>query len=267
MRAALALVLLVSCTAPAHKEAPTPTPTPTSTPTPTPTPTPSQPEVAHQAELPPLGGEWMQTLDAPDGTPVGIGTVPLGSRQRRPLVVGVHGAQSRPDWMCGAVRDSFGPDTFVVCPHPTAKLREATSWGSGLQLTRAVDRALDAAFAAFGERIDPQKIIYFGHSQGGMMLSAGYGVVPPKRSFSSVVFFEGLPKDTSTLDRTVRNLGARRVLFVSGQSDWAAAQATAALRKNGLDARHVQGTFGHFFTPAAIEIFRRETPALLDAAD
>lgn len=259
-RALVALCLVASgaCKAPAREEAPVAVPVEA----PVASPAVSPPAIA--AGLTPLGGEWVQELLAEDGTPVGIVTLPLGSRAPRPLVVGVHGALSRPDWMCGAVRDSVGPDTFVVCPHPSPKLRDMHSWRSGVQLERAVDRAIEAALARFGERIDTTKLVYFGHSQGSMMLPAAYAAKQPSRPFRGVVFFEGLPKDTGALARTLHNMGAEQVLLVTGQGGWAAAHArvAASLSKRGLHAWHVKGSFGHFFTPAALAIFRRETPAL-----
>lgn len=223
---------------------------------------------APEASFEPLAGEWIQTLRDADGTPVGVVTVPLASRTPKGLVVGVHGALSRPDWMCGAVRDSFGPDTFVLCPHPSSKLQQVASWGSGPQLVSAVDRALAAAFATFGERIDRRHLVYFGHSQGSMMLPAAYATTKATTPFASVVFFEGLPKDTSHLERTVRNMGADQILFVSGQGGWASAHATqaASLEKKGLRARHVKGGFGHFFNAEALAIVRREAPILLAPA-
>lgn len=226
---------------------------------------PAVPVATPEPAFAPLAGEWIQTLRDDDGTPVGLVTVPLGSREPKGLVVGVHGAMSRPDWMCGAVRDSFGPDTFVLCPHPSEKLQQISSWGSGPQLVRAVDRALAAAFAAFGDRIDRRRLIYFGHSQGSMMLPAAYSVTPATTPFVSVVLFEGLPKDTRAFARTVRNMGASRVLLVSGQGGWAAAHGAlaASLEKSGLHARHVKGGFGHFFNAEALAIVRSEAPSLL----
>lgn len=223
------------------------------------------PALVREPRFAPLAGEWVRDVTDEAGA-AGVMTLPLGSREPKPLVVGVHGAMSRPDWMCGAVRGAFGPDTFVVCPHPTSRIREVSSWSSGPQLAAAVRRAIDAALVAYGDRIDRSLIVYFGHSQGSMTLPAAYATQRPELPFVGVVLFEGMPKDTSLLEPALRNMGARHVLLVNGQGGWQAKHAAVArsLSTHGFHAWHVPGTFGHFFNDAALALLVRETPALFE---
>ncbi len=213
----------------------------------------------------PLGGEWIHDVADAAGL-AGVMTIPLGSREPRPLIVGVHAALGRPDWMCGAVRGSFDAELFVVCPHASSRLREASSWGSDAQLAAAVDRSVAAAIAAYGARIDTTRIVYFGHSQGGMLVPAVYARRAPAYPFTGLVLFEGMPKDTRALEGALHNMGVRQVLLVNGQGGWQAKHAAlaASLTRHGFRAWHAPGAFGHFFNDAAIEILRRETPALLE---
>ena len=172
---------------------------------------------------------------------------------------------SRPDWMCGAVRGAFGPDTFVVCPHPSSRIREVSSWGSGVQLAAAVDRAVAAALATYGARIDTKRIVYFGHSQGSMALPAAYTSRAPAYPFTGLVMFEGMPKDTTTLETALHEMGVHDVLLVNGQGGWQAKHAALAtsLTRHGFHAWHAPGHLGHFFNDEALAILQRETPALL----
>ncbi len=152
---------------------------------------------------PPPMPEWMRDV-ADDEGPVGVMTLPLGSREPKPLVVG-------------------------VC-------------------------------------IDRSRIVYFGHSQGSMLLPAAYGASRPDLPFAGVVLFEGLPPDTTGLEPALRNLGVRHVLLVNGQSGWQPRHTALArvLSARGLHAWHVPGTFGHFFNDDALALLLRETPALFE---
>src|SRR5690606_35988873 len=53
-------------------------------------------------------------------TVVGFGTasdsVPLGARERRPVVIALHGNYDRPEWQCQVWREITGGTTWVLCP-------------------------------------------------------------------------------------------------------------------------------------------------------
>jgi hypothetical protein len=99
----------------------------------------------------PLGGEWMQKLDLPNG---GVAYVapPLGSTEPRPVIVAVHGAMDHPSYMCSAWRVIADAYAFIVCPagRPAGNL---FVWSSGEMIDSATTAALAAARAKFGERM------------------------------------------------------------------------------------------------------------------
>ena len=202
-------------------------------------------------------------LDA-SGAAVGLVREALPSAAPRPLVVGVHGANSRPEFLCENLFEALGPDVFIVCPHPSPHLEWDLCWGNGAPLAEAVDRAVRVAIETFGPRIDASHLLYFGHSLGAMKIPDAYAFTRPRLPFSAVVVFEGMPKDDTHIERAVRNLGATQALFVSGQDGWRAqhAAAAASLTRHGIPARHVAGTFGHSFVGSAFDIVRREVPLL-----
>jgi predicted esterase len=176
----------------------------------------------------------------------------------------VHGANSRPQFLCENLFEALGPEPFIVCPHASSHLEWDACWGNGAPLAEAVDRAVQAAIETFGDRIDTRHLVFFGHSLGAMKIPDAYAFTRARRPFSAVVIFEGMPKDTTHLERAVRNLGATQALFVSGQDGWRGrhADAAASLARHGLFAWHVAGTFGHSFVGEAFDIVRREVPLL-----
>lgn len=205
-----------------------------------------------------------ELLDA-NGIPVGLVHEADVAATARPLVIGVHGANSRPLWICENLRKALGPEPFVVCPHPSSHLDRDASWGTGGAISGAVDRAVQAAIETYGDRVDADRIVYFGHSLGAMMIPAAYAQTRPRLPFSAVVVFEGMPKETKYLERAVRNMGATQALFVSGQGGWQGkhAAAAASMARHGVFAWHVAGTFGHSFVGEAFDIVRREVAVLL----
>lgn len=206
-----------------------------------------------------LGGDWLRTLIDAEGHTVGVIALPLGAREPRPVVVAAHGALSRPDWMCGATRDSVGPWPFIVCPHPIASTTTMASWSDGRTMRGVLDRALTAASAMFGARLLREEAVYLGHSQGAMSAAFALGqrgddVAP----FPFGLFFEGVPHDPPGAARLLAGAGMRRALLVSGQGGWGAAHRAFAgsLRARGVEARHVHAGGGHFFSPSSVLTIR-----------
>jgi len=221
----LAALLLVVASCRKHDRAP-----------PDPTPPPVLPPPP-----PTLGGAWLAELDH-----TGHVAVPVGAQEKRPVIVAVHGAASRSDWMCRDVRAGFGPYPFVVCPHPSDALEREASWGSPEALTRAITRSLAAARARFSDWIDEADPIYVGHSQGAMLAARGpIGA----GAYRHLVFFEGLPADVVAARAAILRSNAESLLLVSGQSGWQAGHGhfAASFAGTRVRARHVHEPVGHFF--------------------
>ena len=216
------------------------------------------------AEAPPmLLGDWLQPLEE-DGRGVGVVALPLGAREKRPLVVAVHGAGSAPEWMCSAARAGLGSRPFVVCPHTLANPRALASWASPEQLASAVDRAVRAAVARFPAYVDTKEVMYLGHSQGAMM--APLALAKSGVRFRYALFFEGLPRDAPGAKAKLLGAHVERLLLVSGQGGWAAGheQLARSFLGTALASKHVQGAFGHFFNEDVFAAMRLELPWLVD---
>jgi hypothetical protein len=99
---------------------------------------------------------------------------PTGARERRPVVVGVHGAGDRADWSCAAWREVTAEHAFVVCPesgvaHP--KWPNTFVWGSATAIGAQAERAVNAVRARYGDWMAEGPLTYGGWSQGGTLAS------------------------------------------------------------------------------------------------
>ncbi len=197
--------------------------------------------------LEPLGGEWLQALTDIEGHGLGSISIPVGARERRRIVVAVHGAASRPDWMCSAVRASVGPEPFIVCPHPVSRFAAEASWSTAAQLRERTDAALEAAAQRFPRHLDSSRPVYIGHSQGAMIAPDALARAGMAR-FPYAIFFEGLPPDAPRAKRAVVTAGLERLSLISGQSGWKKAHAEFAksLRDTPVASNHVHADVGHF---------------------
>lgn len=212
--------------------------------------------------LAPLGGDWLEELRDANDKPAGAVAIPILAREKRPLVVAVHGAGSRPDGMCSAARAALGPWPFIVCPHPIAKLDRETSWSSPAQLRSAIDHAVAAAEARFSDYLDTREVLYLGHSQGAMMAPDALALPSTTVHFGSAIFFEGLPRDAARAKSELLGTGITRFLLASGQNGWAPGHEAFAKSFAGtpIEARHVHRTTGHFFNAQVSELIGKELP-------
>lgn len=210
------------------------------------------PVVAVDAGLPRLDGDWLQPIE------FGMMAIPVGAREKRPLVVAAHGAASRPDWMCSAVRASVGPRPFVVCPHSVTPLTREASWSNPISLRSAIERAVNEVVMRFGPYVDLDDALYVGHSQGAMLAPAALAL--PGRAFRHALFFEGLPRDAPAARGQLIEARVERLLLVSGQSGWRQGHARFARSFDGtsIAARHVHADVGHFWNGEVHALVRRE---------
>jgi predicted esterase len=211
------------------------------------------------ARLPPLTGPELRPLR--DGTrrTVGVVSVPLGAREKRPLVVAVHGAGSRPDGMCHAARWSLGPSPIVVCPHSIESTETEASWGSAEGLRAAIDRAVAAARTELDPYIESEGALYLGHSQGAM-LAPSVLALRGRTNFRSAIFFEGLPRDAVRARADLLRARIERLFLVSGQSSWSSGHRIFAesFRGTTVAAKHAHVDAGHFMNGEVHALLRSE---------
>jgi len=139
--------------------------------------------------LPPLTGvAWIEHLDLEDGHEAYV-CPPIGAREKRPLIVAVHGAGDRAEWSCGGWRMVAGEYAFVVCPQGSKMDPQRFAWDSAETIRRRVAGAIKAAQARFGEYIAEGPTLYVGFSQGATL--AGPTLLDPAQSFPFISLAEG----------------------------------------------------------------------------
>lgn len=213
----------------------------------------------------PLTGEWMQRLDLPGG---GVAYVapPLGSTEPRPVIVAVHGAMDHPSSMCSAWRVIADAYAFVVCP-AGREAGELYVWSSGDMIVKAIDAALDAARAQFGDRMIAAPMLYTAFSQGATLAGAALGT----GRFPRASLIEG---GYHTLEggnaRAFRRAGGERVLYTCSQGGCVGsfAASKAALTAAGVLVKaETPGPYGHSMVPAVRASLNTALPWLVQGLD
>lgn len=180
-----------------------------------------------------------------EGKRIAIADVPAGTAEARPIIFAAHAAGVGPEWICAAARQVFGPKPIVLCPD------DAPS-------THVVANVMGAASLRFGPYLAREDATYFGYSQGAMLSPSVWAAAATPAGqplqFTSAILLEGLPPQVTGLPATMQRAGLRRVFLVSGQGGWAAGHAAlaAALRSEGIDAKHLALTFGHVPTAEVV---------------
>ena len=174
------------------------------------------PAPGKRALLPPLANvNWVEQLPLEDGNWAYV-MPPVGAREPRPLMVGVHGAGDRADWDCGGWRLGTGEYPLIVCPQGVKMDALRYGWDSPHTIQVRVASALKAVRARFGEYIAEGPTLYVAFSQGATL--AGSVLLAERDRFPVVVLGEGgygLLRDTAFLRRLHEN-GTRRLMIVCG---------------------------------------------------
>ncbi len=198
--------------------------------------------------------------------------VPVGARERRPILVATHGNYDNPAWTCEIFRQVAGERPFVLCPRGLARRDTRPpdvrfEYAANAVLEREIDAAFTALATRFPDHVDAAAPIYAGFSQGAIM-GVAIALRAPKR-FARLALVEG-GSDQFTDEAAARFAkgGGERVLFACG-SPWctpAARRAAARLERAGVAAKVVIGEgVGHGYDGAVAERLRENFAWLAEA--
>lgn len=178
-----------------------------------------------------------------DGFGPAVVSLPRGARTKKPVVVAVHGHRHRPDWQCGIVREMVADRAFVLCPRGVKAppqwddRRERFTFGTVADLQREIDAGLAALVRAYGDMVDTDRMVYYGHSLGAI---EGESIVlrDPAR-WPRAILAEGGQVWSASAARSFVARGGARVLFGCGTAECngAAAFAARVLGEAGAGAR------------------------------
>ncbi|HEY5374821.1 MAG TPA: hypothetical protein VIK01_14155, partial [Polyangiaceae bacterium] len=146
-------------------------------------------EPGTRSSLPPLANvSWLEELPLEDGNLAYV-MPPIGAREPRPLIVGVHGAGDRADWDCGGWRLGASEYPFVVCPQGLKMDALRYGWDSPHTIELRVESTLKAVRSRFGEYIADGPTLFVAFSQGATM--AGRVLLAERDRFPVVALSEG----------------------------------------------------------------------------
>jgi hypothetical protein len=196
------------------------------------------PSVSTPSLSPLVAESWLIPLPVEGFRPAQV-SVPLGARERRPIVVALHGAGDRPEWACGGWRGVTDAYPFIVCPtgQPAA---DGFAWGPVAMVEREVTRSVEAVRARFGDHVAEGCALLVGFSQGAIrgvpMLAAGRGWCPIAALCEGA--YEALGE---RFGRAFLAWGGRRILLGCSQPHCAKAfrQREEELRQTGIEVRTV----------------------------
>jgi len=226
----------------------------------------SPPPTEAKPELAPLQGTWISEINE-NGVRYWV-ALPLGARERRPLIVGIHGAGDRADWACSEWLTTLGSHAFVVCPVGVpAQWKDTFSWGSAEMIATRSERAVAAVKARYADYIAEGPLVYGGWSQGATLASQVFLARP--KMFDRVVLVEAghTPLDASAVAAGLVKGGAIRAVVACSSMPCRgfATQLEAAAKRAKLPVRTVDvGLRGHWFDEP---MFRAIGPAFVWSVD
>lgn len=200
---------------------------------PTPHPAPSA------ALLPAARASGFAALRVPGFLPALVWTPPARSG-RAPLLVATHGAGGTPEWDCEQWAQRVGRRAFVLCPRGkgiVASGERGYYYPNHHDLDREVLAAVAALRVEAGDRVDTERVVYAGYSQGATM--GALMVREHAALFPRLVLVEGgFAEWTLGVARRYRAGGGERVLFVCGTTGCSAKAKRSArwLEQAGVNA-------------------------------
>jgi len=221
----------------------------------------------------PLGGvPWQFDLvEEVDGgakaaTKIGVVSVPLGARERRPIVVAMHGGSDQPGWACGEWRGVTNAYPFIVCPRGSGS-ESALYWASLPDTQARVARAIAATRKLFPTWIAEGPTVLVGFSMGAtqaILLARG----DPK-TYRRVVIAESAydPDPAIAFAKPWTAGGGERAIFLCTTVACEATYANAArnVARYGVPARlNIAGTNQHGIWAVVVRSMRRDWPWLVE---
>lgn len=218
-----------------------------------------------------MGGDWIEKLDVGDGGLAYV-TPATGAREKRPVVLAIHGAVDDPGLMCGAFRLITDVYPFVVCPAGTPIGADGPGrkyvWGSTEQIEKRAIEAIEAVEAKYPEHVTKgAPVLYAAFSQGATMATPL--LVRNAKRFPRAVLTEGGHHafEPAGLAQSYAKAGGERVLFTCSQGGCAGffEPSRAALERAKIAAKvSFSGAHGHSMPPPVRESVNEALPWLID---
>jgi hypothetical protein len=189
--------------------------------------------------------EHVEALEVP-GFPPAVVVTPSHDRPA-PVVIVAHGAGGRPEPHCDRYRQLVKGRAFILCTRGRASNKHLPEPERGYfydghpELGKEVRLALAALGDRYGARVDLQRTLYGGYSQGATMgiLYLQQGGAPETKVAGVLLVEGGAAEWTVGVAKKLASEGVRKVAIVCGQVKCARAANTSRpwLEKGGLAVR------------------------------
>jgi pimeloyl-ACP methyl ester carboxylesterase len=202
---------------------------------------------------------------------LGFVSVPLGTREPRPLVVAIHGGSEKPERACAAGRGVTEAYPFVVCPRGFGGRESALGWRTTSDTSARVARAVAATKALFGTWVkETSSIVLAGFSMGGSQVALLARAAPQTYRRVAVGDSAHDPRPALTFARGWVKGGGERALFLcttSGCEPSFRAAARNVAKENAPARLNIAPTQVHGLSEAAVQSMRRDWPWLVEGAE
>jgi len=189
-----------------------------------------------------LGGDPFVALEVAGFRPAVV-SVPISTKQPRPIVLALHGNYDRPEWQCDVWREVVRGRAFVLCPRGIPRrgapaAADRWEYASARAMKSEIEAAVAALRARFAEFVAEGPLVFIGFSLG-----AGYGaplVQAQPELYSRAVFIEGGASAWSVgAAKRFAKAGGKRLILACGQAGCLTQvkQLGPALTRAGLDTR------------------------------
>lgn len=220
-------------------------------------------------EPPALEGAPIEKIEVGKGEVAYVG-LPVGARDKRAIIVGVHGAGDRADWSCSEWKAVTADWAFVVCPQarsPHPADRNAFVWGSSEAIASQAERAVAALRARYGAWMDDGPLVYGGWSQGGTLAAQVVAARPGVYDRVVLVEVGHTPLDPNAVVATFAASGVRRAVVCCSSAkcrSFAKSFEQAANRRR-LPVRLIDvGNRGHWFDEPVFRALGPKVAWLMD---
>ena len=246
---------------------------------PTPASVESPPAATDVPPPPPPGLEPLKAeaplVDLPvEGFRDAVVSLPLGAKEKRPVMVALHGNYDRPEWQCEVWREITKGHPFILCPRgiPRAgapKSEDRWEYGGLKKTEEELLAGLQALEKRFDAHVDRGPVLFTGFSLGAIL--GRHLLVKHAERFPWAVLTEGGYEGWShSFAKRYRDAGGKRVLFACGQYACKAASKSAVrvLEKQELPARVADGgNIGHTYDGRVARAIQDDLGWLLEGDD
>ncbi|MEZ4234475.1 MAG: hypothetical protein R3B89_35205 [Polyangiaceae bacterium] len=223
--------------------------------------------------------ESLQSLPV-EGYRDGVIALPLGIRERRPVLVALHGNYDRPEWQCMVWAELVRNQAFVVCPRgiprrDAPRSEDRWTYGGIPDTLKETYAALAAARATYPEYVDPGPAMFTGFSLGAIYGVHALGADERKREaqgagdeppFDYAVLIEGGYQGWYVgRAKQFRADGAKGVVFGCGQYACRAKASGLVKLLEGADLRvgvGFGGNVGHTYDGRVAAAVAAELPKM-----